>query len=138
MGIEHAAKILRTGRPFSSADAVEMGLCLEEVELERLVERAVELAVGIADGSGEIPKMPREALQDVPATLPHTDIGHLSRAVDALVCRAILEGARGDLTAGLTIENELFGEVCKTQDMKIGIENFLTKGPRSKAEFVHA
>ena len=47
------------------------------------------------------------------------------------------EGARRSLADGLRHEAELFGEVVKLKDMRIGIENFLTKGPRSKAEFVH-
>jgi hypothetical protein len=31
----------------------------------------------------------------------------------------------------------MFGECVKTEDTKIGIKNFLEKGPRSPAPFVH-
>ena len=138
VGIEKGAGMLRTGRPVSSSEAVEIGLCLEEVDLEHLVDRAVEIASQVAEGRLKVPEMPKGPLPDVPEQLPEIDIGHLSRAVDAILCRAILEGARLTLREGLELENRLFGEVCKTQDMKIGIKNFLENGPRSKAPFVHA
>ena len=56
---------------------------------------------------------------------------------DTDLCRAILEGCAKPLAEGLKVESDMFGEVCKTEDMKIGVKNFLEKGPRSKAEFVH-
>jgi enoyl-CoA hydratase / 3-hydroxyacyl-CoA dehydrogenase len=74
---------------------------------------------------------------ETPEQLPRIDIGHLSRAIDAIVCRAITEGCRLPLAEGLKFESEMFGECVKTRDMKIGLENFLKNGPRAKAEFVH-
>ena len=47
----------------------------------------------------------------------------------------------GDLEVvrdGVALESRCFGEVCGTKDMRIGVENFLQNGPKSKAEFVHA
>jgi len=41
------------------------------------------------------------------------------------------------LADGLHFESEMFGECCATEDMRIGVGNFLANGPRSKAEFVH-
>ena len=76
-------------------------------------------------------------MTDVPDALPDVDIGHLSRAVDAIICKAILEGAKMELRQAIAFEAKCFGEVCGTKDMRIGVENFLEKGPRSKAEFVH-
>ena len=35
-------------------------------------------------------------------------------------------------------EAALWGECVETQDMRIGIENFLKNGPRQPAPFVHA
>ncbi len=52
--------------------------------------------------------------------------------------RAILEGASMNLREGIALEARCFGEVCATKDMRIGVGNFLTNGPRSKADFVHA
>ena len=65
------------------------------------------------------------------------DIGHLSRAVDALIQRAVREGAATGLAAGLELEIRLFGEGCALEDRKIGVRNFIETGPRTKAAFIH-
>ena len=77
-------------------------------------------------------------LENVPESLPEVDIKHRSKAVDAILVKAILEGAKLDLRAGVALESHCFGEVCGTKDMRIGVDNFLTNGPRAKAAFVHA
>jgi hypothetical protein len=41
------------------------------------------------------------------------------------------------LDEGLAFESKMFGECFNTEDARIGITNFLTKGARSKAEFVN-
>jgi len=74
----------------------------------------------------------------VPASLLPVELGHRSRAVDALICRAMLEGCRMPLADGLRFESEMFGECCATDDMRIGVGNFLANGPRSKAIFTHS
>ncbi|MBL4847674.1 MAG: 3-hydroxyacyl-CoA dehydrogenase/enoyl-CoA hydratase family protein [Planctomycetes bacterium] len=136
VGFEHAARLLRTGRPISGAEAVEIGLVREEVEGD-LLSAAISLVRKAACGEVELTRTPSAPLEGVPGSLPETELGHLSTAVDAVICRAILEGARLSLEDGLALEAKLFGEVVKLEDMKIGIENFMTKGPRSKAEFLH-
>ena len=83
-------------------------------------------------------RIPREPLTDVPAALPSVDIGHLSRKVDEIMCKAILSGARMRLREGIAFEAKCFGEVCGTKDMRIGVANFIANGPRSRAAFVHA
>jgi enoyl-CoA hydratase/carnithine racemase len=137
IGIEPAAELLRTGKPISSRRAVELGLVREEVEGD-LLDAAVQLARALADGAVDVPRIRREPLPDVPDRLPVVDIGHLSRAVDAILCKAILGGARLPLREAIAFEAKCFGEVCATRDMRIGVENFLRNGPRSKAAFVHA
>jgi len=72
-----------------------------------------------------------------PAELPPVELGHKSRAIDALMCRALLEGCKKPLPDGLHFESEMFGQCCGTEDMRIGVKNFLANGPRVKAEFVH-
>lgn len=136
IGIEAAAKILRNGRPISSARALELGLIGAEVE-DDLVGASIKLARDLADGTIERPSIRREPMDNVPDTLPDVDIGHLSRAVDAILCKAILGGARMNLRDGIAYEAKCFGEICGTKDMRIGVENFMTNGPRSKAPFVH-
>jgi enoyl-CoA hydratase/carnithine racemase len=139
VGIVKAAEMMRTARPISSKDAVAIGLISEEVDgdPDKLVERAIELAKALATGTLKAPPMPSGPLPNVPAELPPVEIGHRSKKVDAILCRAILDGARTTLEQGLAIEAKAFGEVCATQDMKIGVENFLKNGPKAKAAFVH-
>lgn len=137
VGIVKAAEMMRNARPISSKDAVAIGLVSEEVEGD-LVDRAIELAKGLASGRVQAPPMPLGPLPNVPAELPAIDIGHRSKKVDAILVKAILDGARTTLDEGLLIEAKAFGEVCATQDMRIGVENFLKNGPKSKAAFVHA
>lgn len=136
IGVERAAMYLRTGRPMSSTEAVEMGLVAEEVEGD-LVGRAVEYARGLVSGAIEARPIPTGPIE-APAALPDVELGHLSTRIDELVCRAILEGAAMNLDDGLRLEAKLFGECCETEDMRIGVRNFIENGPRARAEFVHA
>ena len=138
IGIEKGSELLRTGRPFSGQEAQEMGLVLEQVNPADLKSRAAELAKELADGTRSVATIPTGPLSNLPSELPAVDIGHRSTVIDGLICRAILEGAAMSLEDGLVLENQLFGEVCKTQDMKIGISTFLERGPREKAAFVNA
>ncbi len=135
VGMPVAWKLLRTGRPVSSAEALAIGLLREEIDGD-LVVAAVTLARDAAEGKVELPPIPRGPI-DVPDALPEVDLGHLSRAVDAVMQKAILEGARLPLSEGLRLEARCFGEVCGLEDMRIGVGNFLKNGPRSKASFVH-
>ncbi len=135
VGIAKAAEMLRTGRSLSGREAVECGLVREEVD-GSVVEAAVSLARAAAHGDVRLdPVDPRPMA--VPGSLPPVELGHLSRTIDALICRAILEGCPRPLAEGLRFESELFGACCGTEDMGIGLRNFLEKGPRSKAAFVH-
>jgi enoyl-CoA hydratase/carnithine racemase len=69
--------------------------------------------------------------------IPEVDIGHLSRKIDTIITETIYEGAGMSLEDGLDFEARQFGRCMKTEDMKIGLKNFLTNGPRVKAKFVH-
>lgn len=131
-----AWKVLRTGGSISGAEALQMGLILEEVEGD-VVERACEIVAAIASKKLKPKPMPKKAI-DVPSPLPEIPIDGLSRKVDEILQRAILGGAKQSLAKALANESELFGEVCATQDMKIGMENFLKTGLKEPAKFVHA
>jgi enoyl-CoA hydratase/carnithine racemase len=135
IGLEKAWPLLRTGRAISSAEAVELGLVREEVEGD-LLKAAVELARAAAGGEVELPGVRREPM-DIPESLPEVDLGHLSRAVDDILRKAILEGASLPLSEALRFEARCFGEVCGLEDMKIGVSNFMKNGPRAKAAFVN-
>ncbi|MDY0004928.1 MAG: enoyl-CoA hydratase/isomerase family protein, partial [Polyangia bacterium] len=137
IGLEKAAWMLRTGRPISSSEAVSLGLCREEVPPEGLLDRAIALAREAADGKVKLDHVDPSPMKSLPEALPALDLGHLSKAVDAIVCRAILEGCAKPLPEGLRHESAMFAEVCRTEDMGIGLKNFFENGPRAKAPFVH-
>ena len=101
----------------------------EEVEGD-LKAAAIARVKAMADGFKRIERGPIE-----PPELPEVDIGHLSTAVDAINQKAILDGAAMGLDGGLEFESQCFGECFALEDSRIGIENFMKNGPRSKAEF---
>ncbi len=136
IGVEAAWEILRTGRAVSAKEALALGLVSELVPGERLRERAVQVVAEAASDGGSLPEMPDGPIP-VPDELPEVDIGHLSRPVDALIQRAVREGAATDLASGLDLEIRLFGEGCALEDMGIGVRNFIENGPRTRAAFAH-
>jgi enoyl-CoA hydratase/carnithine racemase len=135
IGMEKAWPMLRNANPISSAQAKEMGLIQEEVEGD-LIGTAIDWVKRILSGQVKVPSIPKRPIP-VPSTLLEVDIVHLSRKIDFLIQRATLEGAKLTLEEGLKLEAKTFGECLLTQDMKIGIENFLKNGPRGNANFVH-
>ncbi len=135
IGLESAWTLLRTGRPISSAEALKLGLIREEVEGD-LVAAAAALARDAANGKTKLGPIEKDPIA-VPDELPDVDIGHLSRAVDAVLQKAIREGNRMSLDEGLRFEAKCFGEICALRDMRIGVDNFVRNGPRKKASFVH-
>jgi len=137
VGIEKAAEMLRTCRPIGSEKAKAYGLIREEVEGD-LVARAVQLCQDMASGKAPRSRMAEGPMSNVPASLPAVDIGHLSKKVDEVLCKAILGAAKLPLKDAVPFEAKCFGEVCGTKDMRIGVENFLKNGPKVKATFVHA
>lgn len=128
IGFEAAWEILRTGRNVGADETLRLGYVAELAD--DVVARAIDLARTLR------PARPR-ALQ-IPATPPAVGIGALSRRVDAILCKAVLEGCRMPLEAGLRFESACFGEVCGTRDFRIGLENFLATRLREPASFVHA
>lgn len=135
VGFEKAWPLLRLGTTVSEAAALEMGYLDASTEGD-LTAEAVALARRVAakGPAHPIPTGPVPA----PAGLPELDLGHLSKRTDEILRRAVLDGARLPLADGIALEARLFGECASTKDMRIGIENFLKNGPRSKAAFVHA
>lgn len=135
VGMEKAWTILRNANPISSAQAKEIGLIQEEVEGD-LIEAAMDWVKKINSGKVQVPPIEKQPIP-VASILPDVDIGHLSRKIDALLQRAILEGATMTLQKGLRLEAKIFGECLLTQDMRIGIENFMKSGSKVNANFVH-
>lgn len=136
VGVEAAAEMMRTARPISSEKALAIGLISEEIDGD-LVGRAAALARAYSADSSKRPAILREPMAEVPTELPQAELGHLSRVIDGILCRVILEGATLPLREGLELECRAFGECVETEDMHIGMQNFLNNGPRVKAEFVN-
>jgi enoyl-CoA hydratase/carnithine racemase len=128
--------MVRTANPISSDKAYEYGLVDELVEGD-VLERAVELAREIAEGKTKPKEMELGPIPGTPDTLPDVELGHLSKAVDRLAVNAILEGAKLPLEDALKKEAYWFGQCWTTEDTKIGLKNFVEKGARSKAPFIH-
>ncbi len=135
IGIEKAWPILRNSNPISSSEAKEMGLIQEEVEGD-LIEAGINWVKNILSGKAKVPSIPKGPIP-IPSKLPEVDIGHLSRKIDSLLQKAILEGATMTLEDGLKLEAKIFGECFSTQDRNIGIDNFMKNGPKVNANFVH-
>ncbi len=136
VGLLNAWTLLRTGSPVSSEEALKMGLISKEVEGD-LKEAAVEFARDLVSGRVTVVPIRKEPLE-IPESLPEVEIGHLSRKIDEILKRAILEGASMTLEEGLKNEARILGECIKTKDMRIGMENFIKFGPKRNAEFSHA
>ena len=136
IGLERAAEMIRTCKPISSEKALAFGLIREEVD-GNLVARAVQLCKDMASGKAKRSRMDEGPLQTVPASLPAVEIGHLSKKVDQIICKAILGAAKLPLADAVSFEAKCFGEVCGTEDMRIGVDNFIKNGPKAKAAFVH-
>ncbi|MBI4565641.1 MAG: enoyl-CoA hydratase/isomerase family protein [Planctomycetes bacterium] len=130
-----AWKLLRAGGTLTGAEALRLGLIREEVA-DDLIGRAIDLARQIASGQTKVEPIRRDPVE-IPAELPEVDLGHLSRKVDEILRSAILEGARLPLEHALRLESAKFGEVCGTEDMRIGLENFLKTNLKEPAQFVH-
>ena len=135
VGLENAWPLLRNANPISSARALEIGLICEEVEGD-LLDAAIDLAGKASRGEVKLPAIRKDPIE-IPETLPEVDLGHLSVKIDELISKAILDGAGTSLEEGLKIEAKVFGDCLLTEDMRIGMENFIKNGPRVKAEFVN-
>jgi enoyl-CoA hydratase/carnithine racemase len=135
VGIEKAWPILRSGNPISSAQAKEIGLIQGEVEGD-IIEAGITWVKNILSGKVSVPSIKKDPIP-IPSKLPEVDIGYLSKKIDSLLQKAILEGAKMTLEEGLKFESKVFGECLLTEDMRIGMDNFMKNGPKVKANFVH-
>lgn len=135
IGVEKAAEILRTGRPVSGEEALRLGY-LDREAGQDLLDDAIALALEIADNKQRPNPLPIEPMS-LNGQVKLLDLGHLSRKIDEILVTSIYDGYRMNLRDGLALESELFGKCLETEDMKIGLENFKTNGPKASAQFIH-
>jgi 3-hydroxyacyl-CoA dehydrogenase/enoyl-CoA hydratase/carnithine racemase len=133
---DRALEMMRTAKPIDGKTALELGLISEEVEGSP-VDRACELVREYADGKRDLNRINREPVAGVPDQAPELDIGHLSKRIDDILCRTIIDGCKQPLRDGLKLESKSFGDCVETEDMHIGMETFLKEGARAKAAFKH-
>lgn len=107
VGASRAKELMVTGRQVKSDEALRIGLVDELVPAEELHDRALAMAAGLARGAVQ---------------------------AQALVKRAVDEGAEMDLLGGLRLERGLFELSFHSDDSQIGVASFLEHGP-GKAEF---
>jgi len=107
VGASRAKEMMITGRQVKSDEALRIGLADEVVEPEQLMPRALELAASVASGATQATRL-------------------IKQAVD--------RGIETDLASGLALELELFEDVFRTEDSRIGVKSFLENGP-GKAQF---
>lgn len=135
VGVDVAAEILRTARPVSSKEALEIGLIDREAEGD-LVEDAIDFARKLVIGEVKPREWMKEGWSEAPGP-KDINIGHLSKKIDAIMNKAIYEGIKLPLDEALDLEAKLFGECILSEDMRIGLENFKKTGGKANAEFVH-
>jgi enoyl-CoA hydratase/3-hydroxyacyl-CoA dehydrogenase len=135
VGFDRALQMMRTAKPVDGRTAREWGLTSEEAD--EVVDRAVALVNEFASGKRKLERINSGPLSGVPDKAPELDIGHLSRKIDQILCDTVINGCKLPLAEGLRLESKAFGECVETEDMHIGMENFIKNGARSKAEFKH-
>ena len=138
IGLERAQALLRTGGTLSSDEALATGLVAELAGPADLLQVAVDRVTALAAGEIAWTQIDSASITDEQEPLPPVDIGHRSKAVDALLCEAISWGAAHSLDEGLAHELEVFRRICTLQDMRIGVDHFVQHGPKTPAPFVHA
>lgn len=134
IGISKAAEILRTARNVSSKEALELGYINNEAE--NLIDEAIELAIKVANNEVKIAPIVKSPFYNG-ETPENIEIGHLSKKIDEIIVKSVYDGAKMTLEQGLDFESRMFGECLNTEDMKIGLSNFKTNGPRVKANFIN-
>jgi enoyl-CoA hydratase/carnithine racemase len=133
VGLEKALELLRTGRTVGAEEACSMGWAAGEPVSDPL-EAARSLLLERGDDlQPTVDPRPME----VPAELPHVDIGHHSLAVDAILVDVVRRGTALPLPEGLEVEAEGLAACKRTVDFDIGMKNFIQNGPRVPAEFLH-
>jgi enoyl-CoA hydratase/3-hydroxyacyl-CoA dehydrogenase len=135
VGVVPAAELLRTGRAIGADEAVRLGWAIERADGD-VVDAACTLLRRALRGEVKLAPVSPEPIA-VPESLGKVDIGHRSRAIDAILVDVLRRGLARPLGEGLAIEADGFGRCKGTVDMDIGMRNFIQNGPRVPAAFLH-
>jgi enoyl-CoA hydratase/carnithine racemase len=135
VGVEAAFDLLRTGRAIGAEEACRLGWAAG-VPAEDFRGAAKELIRRHLKGEAKLGPVSPDPLK-LPERLPKVDIGHRSRAIDAILVDVLVRGLARPLAEGLAIEADGFARCKRTVDMDIGMKNFMQNGPRVPAAFLH-
>ncbi|WP_218920214.1 3-hydroxyacyl-CoA dehydrogenase/enoyl-CoA hydratase family protein [Chondromyces crocatus] len=135
IGLDRALDLLRTGRSIGAAEAHATGWATVAPASDPVGAAKALLRQHL---TGELRLAPVDpAPIAVPADLPRVELGHRSRAIDAILVDVVRRGLVLPLSEGLAIEAEGFGRCKRTVDLDIGMKNFIQNGPRVPAAFLH-
>jgi enoyl-CoA hydratase/3-hydroxyacyl-CoA dehydrogenase len=135
IGVERAAELLRTGRAIGAEEACTSGWA-QAAPVSDPVEAAKALVRDHLGGKAQVAPVDPQPVA-LPERFPEVDLGHHSRAIDAILVSALRGGLSSPLADGLRIEAECFGRCKQTVDFDIGMKNFIQNGPRVPAQFLH-
>lgn len=134
IGLERANVMLRNGQPIRAKQACEWGWAYGEPVADPIASAKALIAEHLA-GKVKLAPVNPEPLGEV--AFGWVDIGHRSRAIDAILTDVMREGLAKPLSEGLAVEADGFARCKETVDLDIGMKNFIQNGPRVPAEFLH-
>jgi len=135
VGVAAGVEMLRTGRAIGAEEACKLGWAKGPPAAD-VVAAARELARQHARGEVKLGPVGPGPIA-LPETFGKVDIGHRSRAIDAILVDVLRRGLARPLSEGLAIEADGFARCKQTVDMDIGMKNFMQNGPRVPAAFLH-
>ncbi len=135
VGVAAGVEMLRTGRAIGAEEACKLGWAKGPPAAD-VVVAARDLVRQHARGEVKLGPVSPEPLAP-PETFGKVDIGHRSRAIDAILVDVLRRGLGKPLSEGLAIEADGFARCKQTVDMDIGMKNFMQNGPRVPAAFLH-
>lgn len=133
--LEPALELLRTGRSVGAKEAFELGWATVAPVADPLAAAKALIRQHLAGERWLAPVDP--APLSLPEHLPAVDLGHHSRAIDAILLDVLRRGLVLPLADGLELEARGFGKCKRTVDLDIGMKNFIQNGPRVPAAFLH-
>ncbi len=135
IGLPKAVELLRTGRSMNAKEAFASGWA-SMAPTTNFMDEAKSMIRAFLSGKVKIGPVDA-APMTVPESLLPVDLGHHSRAIDAILVSVLREGLVLPLREGLAIEARGFGRCKDTIDLDIGMKNFVQNGPRVPAAFLH-
>ncbi|MFC1656031.1 3-hydroxyacyl-CoA dehydrogenase/enoyl-CoA hydratase family protein [Patescibacteria group bacterium] len=137
VGMERSLEMLRLGNPIKATTAVEWGWaskCSPDPmrEAELMIRNHCD-----PDNDFVLEPLSHDPMKQVPIEIPELDIGHLSLVIDRILLDTVFEGLGLTMEHGLEFEANACGRCKETQDMGIGMANFIQNKGKAPAVFVN-